>query len=77
MTIEGAGLMRRSRRFRRRFTSADPLKDAEKLFEADTGGAGMPAPYVLPSFVGGAVEYATYDTVRYLEPEKLTSMCAG
>src|SRR5207237_230184 len=25
----------------------------------------------LPSFVGGVVGYAGYDTVRYLEPEKL------
>src|SRR5204863_3016203 len=34
-----------------------------------TGGGGGG---VLPSFVGGAVGYAGYDTVRYLEPEKLS-----
>jgi anthranilate synthase component 1 len=54
------------------FTSPDPLKDLEKLL-APIQGVRLAPPAVLPSFVGGAVGYAAYDTVRYLEPEKLTN----
>ena len=55
----------------RSFTSADPLKDLENLLKP-TQGFRLPSNSALPSFVGGAVGYAGYDTVRYLEPEKLT-----
>jgi len=43
--------------------SADPLKDLEELL------ARYPSPHLpgLPRFVGGAVGYAGYDTVRYSE----------
>jgi anthranilate synthase component 1 len=50
--------------------SPDPLKDLERLLESARGVKLRP-PAVLPSFVGGAVGFAGYDTVRYLEPEKL------
>jgi anthranilate synthase component 1 len=50
--------------------SPDPLKDLENLL-TPVRGVKLPSPSVLPSFVGGAVGYAGYDTVRYLEPEKL------
>jgi anthranilate synthase component 1 len=63
----------------RMFESADPLKDLENLLKPIqgvrlpmAGSAGSSAG--LPSFVGGAVGYAAYDTVRYLEPEKLTAV---
>lgn len=49
------------------FTSADPLRELEKLL-APVQGVHLPG---LPAFLGGAVGYAGYDTVRYLEPEKL------
>jgi anthranilate synthase component 1 len=52
------------------FESPDPLRDLEKLLQP-IQGIRLPAPAVLPSFVGGAVGYAAYDTIRYLEPEKL------
>jgi anthranilate synthase component 1 len=54
------------------FDSADPLKDLEDLLKP-MQGVRLPAPIVLPSFVGGAVGYAAYDSVRYLEPEKLAA----
>jgi len=54
----------------RNFVSADPLKDLENLLKP-IYGQRLPPPALLPSFVGGAVGYAAYDTVRYLEPEKL------
>ncbi len=61
----------------RTFESADPLHELEELLKpvhgvrlSGAGGSGGIAG--LPSFVGGAVGYAAYDTVRYLEPEKLT-----
>ena len=50
------------------FESADPLKDLEALLKPSRG---VKISGALPSFVGGAVGYAGYDTVRYLEPEKL------
>jgi len=59
----------------RTFESPDPLKELENLLKPIQGvrlpttGPGTS----LPSFVGGAVGYAAYDTVRYLEPEKLTN----
>jgi anthranilate synthase component 1 len=56
----------------RSFTSEDPLKDLEQLL-APIQGVKLAPPALLPSFVGGAVGYAAYDTVRYLEPEKLTN----
>jgi anthranilate synthase component I len=52
------------------FSSADPLKDLEHLLKP-IKGVRHPAPSPLPSFTGGAVGYAAYDSVRYLEPEKL------
>jgi anthranilate synthase component I len=54
---------------KKEFTSADPLRDLEKLL------SGVRAVHQdnLPAFTGGAVGYAGYDTVRYLEPEKLAS----
>ena len=54
---------------KKEFDSADPLRELEKLL------AGVRAPKTpgLPAFTGGAVGYAGYDTVRYLEPEKLSS----
>ncbi len=54
------------------FSSSDPLRDLEHLLKP-IHGVRLPAPAVLPSFVGGAVGYAAYDTVRYLEPEKLAA----
>ncbi|HET6426530.1 MAG TPA: chorismate-binding protein, partial [Planctomycetaceae bacterium] len=45
------------------FTADDPLAELEKLVEAHR------APHIpgLPRFCGGAVGYAGYDTVRYVE----------
>lgn len=45
------------------FTAADPLAELEKLVEDHR------APHIpgLPRFCGGAVGYAGYDTVRYVE----------
>lgn len=57
----------------RTFESADPLKELEQLLK-NVQGVRLAPPVVLPSFVGGAVGYAAYDTVRYLEPEKLTAI---
>ncbi|MGN6370151.1 MAG: anthranilate synthase component I [Phycisphaerae bacterium] len=55
------------------FESPDPLKDLENLLKPIQGIRHAP-PTPLPSFVGGAVGYAAYDTVRYLEPEKLPNV---
>jgi anthranilate synthase component 1 len=49
--------------------SSDPLTELEKLL----GSAQAVRLPGLPAFAGGAVGYAGYDTVRYLEPEKLAS----
>ena len=62
----------------RTFNSADPLKELENLLKTARGvklsaSATAAAGGSLPSFVGGAVGYAGYDTVRYLEPEKLAA----
>ncbi len=54
------------------FTSTDPFQYLEGLLKF-TQGVRLPPPGNLPSFVGGAVGYAGYDTVRYLEPEKLAA----
>lgn len=54
----------------RNFSSPDPLKDLEHLL-MPVKGQRHAAPSPLPSFTGGAVGFAAYDTVRYLEPEKL------
>ena len=51
----------------RTFPSPDPMRELEALLKPI---AGVKVPG-LPSFAGGAVGYAGYDTVRYLEPEKL------
>ncbi|MCL2641220.1 MAG: hypothetical protein FWD53_10275, partial [Phycisphaerales bacterium] len=51
------------------FESPDPLAELESLL-APIQSIKLPN---LPSFVGGAVGYAAYDTVRYLEPEKLNN----
>jgi anthranilate synthase component 1 len=45
------------------FESTDPLRDLERLL-ADYRAAHVPG---LPRFCGGAVGYAGYDTVRYVE----------
>jgi anthranilate synthase component I len=63
----------------RTFTSADPLKELENLLKTARGvklpaSATAAAGGSLPTFVGGAVGFAGYDTVRYLEPEKLPAM---
>jgi anthranilate synthase component 1 len=47
----------------RRFGSADPFLDLEKLIE----GHRAPPVQGLPRFAGGAVGYASYDAVRYTE----------
>ena len=47
----------------RTFTHPDPLKALEDWLAADRG----PQLLGLPRFVGGAVGYAGYDTVRYIE----------
>ena len=49
--------------------SPDPIADLEKLL----GAHRAPQLPGLPSFTGGLVGYAGYDTVRYLEGEKLNS----
>lgn len=49
------------------YEAADPLKELETLVHASKG-VRVPG---LPSLFGGAVGYAGYDTVRYMEPEKL------
>jgi anthranilate synthase component 1 len=61
------------------FSAADPLKELENLLASIQGVRPAATPTAaggaaLPSFVGGAVGYAAYDTVRYLEPEKLTAV---
>lgn len=51
------------------FESKDPLADLQKLLPAVR-------PYhdpALPSFTGGLVGYAGYDTIRYYESESLTN----
>jgi len=49
--------------------SPDPIADLEKLL-GQHRSVSLPG---LPSFTGGVVGYAGYDTVRYLEAEKLNS----
>ena len=49
--------------------SSNPLDELEKLI----GHAKAVRSPGLPVFTGGAVGYAGYDTVRYMEPEKLSS----
>src|SRR4051812_37522996 len=46
-----------------RYTSADPLDDLRRLIER-FGAVHLPG---LPRFAGGAVGYAAYDAVRYVE----------
>lgn len=53
----------------REFESPDPLRDLEGMLRP-IEGLSVPG---LPRFTGGAVGYAGYDTVRYLEPEKLAA----
>ena len=62
----------------RDYDSADPFADLENLLKPTkgvtlpdnlAGGGGVGGG--LPRFTGGAVGFAGYDTVRYLEPEKL------
>lgn len=53
----------------RAYDSPDPLKDLAEIL----GPARAVAVPGLPAFTGGAVGYAAYDSVRYLEPEKLAS----
>lgn len=51
------------------FRSDDPLAEAPRL----TAGPGFEHEPGLPAFTGGWVGYAGYDTVRYLESEKLAA----
>ena len=51
------------------FRSDDPLAEAPRL----TAGPGFAREPGLPAFTGGWVGYAGYDTVRYLEGEKLAT----
>jgi anthranilate synthase component 1 len=51
----------------RTYHADDPLKEMSRL----TQGATLAAVPGLPAFTGGWVGYAGYDTVRYLEGEKL------
>ncbi|MEM6393818.1 MAG: anthranilate synthase component I [Planctomycetota bacterium] len=54
------------------FTSADPLGEAAKLTAGYVAMPGEVEP-TLPSFTGGWVGYAGYDTVRYVEGDQLPS----
>lgn len=54
------------------FECADPLSEMPKL-TADHELVRLPGKSELPDFTGGWVGYAGYDTVRYLEGEKLPS----
>jgi anthranilate synthase component 1 len=47
----------------RSFTSADPFRDLESLLD-DYRAVNLPE---LPRFTGGAVGFASYDSVRYIE----------
>lgn len=51
------------------YTSSDPLREMDAL----TGAWKLARLARLPDFTGGWVGYAGYDTVRYLEGEKLPS----
>lgn len=51
------------------FQSTNPLDDLQKLLPT---GAYLANPK-LPAFTGGLVGFAGYDTIRYYEPEKLSS----
>jgi len=51
----------------RRLTSDDPLAEMDRV----TGGRAVADVPGLPEFSGGWVGYAGYDTVRYLEREKV------
>lgn len=53
----------------KRFETTDPLADLAKLLPARS----FYRHPKLPAFTGGLVGFASYDTVRYLEPEKLGS----
>jgi len=64
----------------RRYTSADPLREMAKLTDRwklvrltsdKPPGGGATSGGDLPDFTGGWVGFAGYDTVRYLEGEKL------
>lgn len=52
----------------REFQTNDPLADLQKLLPSGR----VHLPRGLPSFTGGLVGYAGYDTIRYYESEKLT-----
>lgn len=53
----------------RSFRSSDPLLEMDRI----TAGSKFARVKGLPDFTGGWVGYAGYDTVRYLEGEKLPS----
>ena len=53
----------------RSFTSNDPLAEMGRI----TATWHLGSSDQLPPFTGGWVGYAAYDTVRYLEPEKLSA----
>ncbi|MCE9590295.1 MAG: anthranilate synthase component I [Planctomycetes bacterium] len=53
----------------RKFRSDDPLREMDRITE----GTKLARVKGLPDFTGGWVGYAGYDTVRYLEGEKLPS----
>ena len=54
----------------RSYASPDPLSEMARLSQ-DQRIARLPGKPELPDFTGGWVGYAGYDTVRYLEGEKL------
>lgn len=56
----------------REYHSDDPLAEMQR-FTADWKLVPLPGVRDLPDFTGGWVGYAGYDTVRYLEGEKLPS----
>src|SRR4051812_6420391 len=67
--MRGNGAIQAMGRPTEEFKTSDPLADLAKLLPARRYARDP----LLPSFTGGLVGYAGYDTVRYYEPEKLTN----
>ena len=67
--MRGNGAIQAMGRASEEFKTADPLGDLAKLLPARRYARDP----LLPSFTGGLVGFASYDTVRYYEPEKLTN----
>ena len=62
--IRGRQLLQRGPAGQKRWSSADPVADLEKVLSSYKG-VEVPG---LPRFSGGLVGYAGYDTVRFFEP---------